>query len=83
VSFTRPDPATSQQRAVGGDTYIQAVESGAAGINARTLLTYGNWSRPTAEHVAGQLPLYVRGELRPALRNRAEVDAHAKRIEKY
>ena len=39
-------------------------------------MTYGNASQPGSPHVGDQLPLAARGELRPAWRTRAEIEAN-------
>jgi acyl-homoserine-lactone acylase len=61
--------------AVGGDSYVAAVEFGEA-VRAQVLMTYGNASQPGSPHVGDQLALAAKGELRLAWRTRAEVEAH-------
>ncbi len=61
--------------AVGGDTYVAAVEF-ANPVRARVLLTYGNATQPHSPHLYDQLELYARKELREAWLTRAEVKAH-------
>jgi acyl-homoserine-lactone acylase len=61
--------------AVGGDTFIAAVEFSTP-LRARVLMTYGNSTQPDSPHFGDQLPLSARGELRPAWRTRAEIEAH-------
>ena len=61
--------------AVGGDTYVAAVEF-ADPVRARVLLTYGNATQPHSPHLYDQLELYARKELREAWLTRAEVEAH-------
>jgi acyl-homoserine-lactone acylase len=58
-----------------GDTWIAAVEFGAT-ARARVLLSYGNATQPGSPHHGDQLPLLARGELRPAWRTRAEIEAN-------
>ena len=61
--------------AVGGDSYVAAVEFSRP-IRARALLSYGNASQPGSRHRTDQLHLYARKELRPVWRTRAEIEAH-------
>jgi acyl-homoserine-lactone acylase len=61
--------------AVGGDSYILAVEF-AEPVRAMTLLAYGNASQPGSPHRTDQLALYARHELRPVWFTRAEVLPH-------
>ena len=65
----RPVPA------IGGDTFIAAVEF-AEPVRAAVLLTYGNASQPGSPHVGDQLPLYARDELRPAWLTRGQIEAN-------
>jgi acyl-homoserine-lactone acylase len=67
--------------ATSGDSYVAAVEFTPEGLRARTLLTYGNWSRPGSSHRGDQLELFSRKELRPAWRSREEVEANTERRE--
>ena len=60
---------------VGGDTFIAAVEFGTP-LRAQVLTTYGNATQPGSPHNGDQLALAARGELRPAWRARAEVEAN-------
>ena len=62
-------------RVVSGDTYIAAIEFSDP-IQAKVLTVYGNSTQPGSPHVGDQLPLYTRGELRPAWRTRQEIEAH-------
>jgi acyl-homoserine-lactone acylase len=61
--------------AMAGDTFITAVEFGTP-VRARVLMTYGNSTQPDSPHFGDQLALSARGELRPAWRTRAEIEAH-------
>ncbi len=61
--------------AVGGDTYVAAVEF-ADPVRARVLLSYGNATQPHSPHVYDQLELFARKELREAWLTRSEVEAH-------
>ncbi len=67
--------------AVAGDTYIAAVEFGDE-TRARVLMTYGNASQPGSPHVGDQLALSAAGELRPAWRTRAEIEANLAEVER-
>ncbi len=58
-----------------GDSWIAAVEFGET-ANAHVLLSYGNSTQPGSPHRGDQLPLLARGELRPAWRTRAEIEAN-------
>jgi acyl-homoserine-lactone acylase len=60
---------------VHGDSYIAAIEFGAI-AKAKVLTVYGNATQPGSPHVGDQLDLYACGELRPAWRNRQEIEAH-------
>lgn len=64
-----------QFQVIHGDSYIAAIEFGECAI-ARVLTVYGNATQPASPHVGDQLELYARGELRPAWRDRAEIEAH-------
>jgi acyl-homoserine-lactone acylase len=68
-------PAGERTHAVGGDSFIAVVEF-ADPIRARVLLAYGNASQPGSPHAWDQLPLSARGELRPAWRERSEIEAN-------
>jgi acyl-homoserine-lactone acylase len=61
--------------AVGGDTYVAAVEF-ADPVRAGVLLTYGNATQPHSPHVYDQLELFAQKELREAWLTRSEVEAH-------
>jgi len=61
--------------AVGGDTYVAAVEFSDP-VRARALLPYGNATQAHSPHRGDQLPLFSRKELRPVWRTRAEVEAN-------
>ncbi|MGQ4647397.1 penicillin acylase family protein [Lyngbya aestuarii] len=60
---------------LGGDSYIAAIEFSGS-VKAKVLNTYGNATQPGSPHIGDQLPLYSRGELRPAWRTREEIEAH-------
>lgn len=75
VSFA-PTEGGDTLYSVFGDTYVGAVEFTPQGPRARTLLSYGNATRPGSPHVRDQLPLLARKEMRPVWRTRAEVEAN-------
>ena len=70
-----------RHRAYHGDTFVAAVEFGDP-VRARVINTCGNASQPGSPYDGDQLELAARQELRPALRARAEVEAHATRRER-
>jgi acyl-homoserine-lactone acylase len=61
--------------AVGGDSFVAAVEFGET-ARARVLLCYGNASQPGSPHIGDQLALLANGEMRPAWRTREEIEAN-------
>lgn len=63
--------------AVGGDSYVAAVELAAAGPRAFALLSYGNASQPGSPHRGDQLALYAEQRLRPVHFDAADVEAAA------
>jgi acyl-homoserine-lactone acylase len=78
-------PASDGGRRLGfsGDGWVQLVEFTPTGARAQVLLTYGNASRPGSPHIADQLPLFEQKALRPALRERAEVERNTVRRESF
>jgi acyl-homoserine-lactone acylase len=62
-------------RIAGGDTYYSTVEFGDS-IRARVLTGYGNATQPGNKHVADQLDLFAKQEMREVWRTRAQVEAH-------
>jgi len=69
-------PADNGRRAANfGDSFI-ALVSFDRPARAKVLMTYGNASQPGSPHVADQVPLLARHELREAWRTRAAVLAH-------
>ncbi len=78
VRTVNPGPFTNgKAQAVFGDTYINVVEFGDK-VRAEALLGYGNWSRPGSPHIEDQLPLMAKKQLRPAWRERKEIEANLK-----
>ena len=69
-------------RAVGGDSYVAAVEFGTP-VRAQALLGYGNWSQPGSKHRIDQIELYSKKQLRPVWLTRAEVEAHMENREAF
>jgi acyl-homoserine-lactone acylase len=61
--------------ALAGDSFVAAVAFGDP-VRARVLLGYGNASQPGSPHVGDQLALSAAGQLRPAWRTRAEIEAN-------
>jgi acyl-homoserine-lactone acylase len=61
--------------AVGGDSFVAAVEFGET-ARARVLLSYGNASQTGSPHVGDQLVLLANGEMRTAWRSRDEIEAN-------
>jgi acyl-homoserine-lactone acylase len=57
-----------------GDSYVCCIEFGRP-IRAFSLLGYGNWSQPDSSHRIGQLHFMQTKSLRPALLERAAVEA--------
>ncbi|HEY7544358.1 MAG TPA: acylase [Blastocatellia bacterium] len=62
-------------RALGGDSYVAAIEFSNP-VRARVLLSYGNSSQPGSAHNGDQIELFSRKEMRPAWRERREIEAH-------
>jgi acyl-homoserine-lactone acylase len=62
-------------QAAAGASYMAAVEF-AHPVRALVVMPYGNASQTGSPHVADQLPLAAKKELRPALRMRAEIEAN-------
>ena len=68
-----PIPGDStRQQAVGGDSFIAAVEFSSP-VRARTLIGYGNASQPGSPHRTDQLPLMARKEMKVVRLTKAEV----------
>lgn len=76
-----PRAPSGVAQAVAGEGWVQVVEFRPEGAVARTLLVYGNASRPGSSHTADQLPLFIGRKLRPSWRTRSEILAHAERRE--
>ena len=61
--------------AVGGDSYVAAIEFSNP-VKARALLSYGNASQPGTIHKTDQLPLYSERKLRPVWLDRNDIENH-------
>jgi acyl-homoserine-lactone acylase len=68
-------PTTGQGTTIAGDTYVAAIEFSDP-VRAMVLMTYGNATQPGSPHIGDQLELSAHGELRPAWRSRAEIEAN-------
>jgi len=64
-----------RSEASSGDSYVAVIEFSRP-VRARALLSYGNSSQPGSKHVADQLPLFAKKQLRPVWRTRKEVETH-------
>ncbi len=62
-----------------GDSYILIAEFGRDGVSSRSIHQYGSSNRPGSPHHADQAPLFVRRELKPALRTEPEIRAQLER----
>lgn len=70
------EPAADKRfAAVGGDTYVAAIEFSNP-VRALALLSYGNASQPGSPHRTDQLTLFARKQLRPVWRTRQDIEAH-------
>jgi acyl-homoserine-lactone acylase len=77
-----PDKDAPTRSAVGGDSFVAAVELGPE-VRARVLVVYGNSSREGSPHRTDQLELFSKQQLRDAWQTRAEVEAHLERREAF
>jgi acyl-homoserine-lactone acylase len=78
-----PAPDGMHRFGYSGDGWVQLVEFTPAGAQAQVLLTYGNASRPGSPHITDQLPIFEQKALRPALRERSEVERNVVRREGF
>lgn len=67
--------AAPKQHAVMGDTFVACVEFSNP-PRAQVLVSYGNSSQPGSPHATDQLPLLSNKQLRPAWRERKDVEAN-------
>jgi acyl-homoserine-lactone acylase len=72
VDFARLPGDSTRSVAVGGDSFVAAVEFSSP-LRARVLTVYGNSSQRGSPHRTDQLPLFARKELRPVRMTRQEV----------
>ncbi|HLZ87707.1 MAG TPA: acylase [Puia sp.] len=79
IYFTRDKD--NKYRAVAGDSYVAVTEFGKK-VKAWVLLSYGNASQPGSRHLGDQLSLLARGELRPALLGKEEIEKNAEETER-
>ncbi len=63
------------RQALGGDSFVAAVEFGPE-VRAMTLLAYGNATQRGSKYRGDQLRLYAGKRLRPAWRTRADIEAN-------
>jgi acyl-homoserine-lactone acylase len=68
--------------AVGGDSYVAAIEFGRR-VRALTLLAYGNASQPGSRHRTDQLALFEHKQLKPALLRRDDVLKHVEERKRF
>jgi acyl-homoserine-lactone acylase len=66
--------------AVGGDTYIAAVEFSDP-VKAMVVMAYGNASQPHSSHRYDQIELAVEKKLRPVWRTKPEIEKHLEKRE--
>lgn len=76
MRYAPREPGAAVERAVFGDTFAACVEFSTP-VRAQVLMSYGNSSQPGTPHSTDQLPLLAAQQLRPAWRERAEVEANA------
>jgi acyl-homoserine-lactone acylase len=80
IAFTRREG--NKFYAAQGETIVCAVEFSAA-QRAQCLLGYGNSSQAGSPHLEDQLPLMVRKELLPVLRDRKAIEASLEKHERF
>ena len=62
-----------------GDGWVLAVEFGATGPRAYSVLAYGQSDNPASPHHADQAEMFARGQYKPVWFTEAEVRAHTQR----
>lgn len=72
----------NKYKAVAGDSYV-AVTEFSKKVKARVLLSYGNASQAGSRHAGDQLLLLSRGELRPALLSKEDIEKNAEEVERF
>jgi acyl-homoserine-lactone acylase len=65
-----------------GETIVWAIEFGST-QQARCTLGYGHASQPGSRHLEDQLPQMVQKTLHPVWRERADIEAHLERRERF
>jgi acyl-homoserine-lactone acylase len=80
MRFAPDAPGDKTAKAVFGDTFVACVEFGSP-VRAEVLMSYGNSSQPGSPHREDQLPLLAAKELRPALRDRVQIEANLASID--
>ncbi len=76
IRTVNPGPfVNGKAEGISGDTYFAVIEFSNP-VRAEALLGYGNWSRPGSKHVADQLPLMSRKEMRPVWRARTDIESN-------
>jgi len=69
-----------KMRAAGGDSYVATIEFGDP-VRARTLIPYGNASQTGSAHIADQLELFAKKQLKPAWLSRKDIEQNLERRE--
>lgn len=82
MRFTPVAKDASKQKAVFGDTFVALVEFGSP-VRAQVLSSYGNSSQPGSPHHEDQLGLLSEQRLRPALTDRAQIEANLVSRERF
>jgi acyl-homoserine-lactone acylase len=65
-----------------GETFVCAIEF-AQKQNAQCSMSYGNSTQPGSPHAEDQLPLMVGKKLHPVWRDRADIEQHLEKREKF
>jgi acyl-homoserine-lactone acylase len=82
MRFQPVSAGSPYEKAIFGDTFVACVEFSNP-VHAEVLTSYGNSSQPGSSHHEDQLPLLARKELRPALRERAQVEANLESSDRF
>jgi acyl-homoserine-lactone acylase len=80
IAYTRK--VGNKYYAAHGETFVCAVEFSTP-QKAQCSVSYGNSSQPGSPHLADQLPLMTAKKLHPVWRDRAEIEAHLEKREKF
>jgi penicillin amidase/acyl-homoserine-lactone acylase len=62
-----------------GDSYVLVAAFAKDGVSSQSIHQYGESNRPRSPHYADQAPLFVKRQLKPALRGEAEIRAQLER----